>query len=67
MESKRDLVINQVPITTKPEVHSHYGTKKTLLRESKRDLMNNSYGFNAPGNTQLPVQRSQLYPQIFQG
>ena len=39
-ESKRDPVINQIPITTKPEVLTNYDTKN-LLRESKRDLVIN--------------------------
>jgi hypothetical protein len=27
IKSKRDLVINQVPITTKPEVQTYYATE----------------------------------------
>jgi len=31
LESKRDLEINQVPITTKPEVPTNYGITSQLL------------------------------------
>ena len=40
-KSNRDLAIDQVPITTKPEVQFNYGTKQTLLRVSKRDSVIN--------------------------
>ena len=57
MESKRDLAINQVPITTKPEVQSNYGTERTLLWASKRDLV----------ISQVPITTNPLLPKACHG
>ena len=50
MESKRDLVINQVPITTKPEFQHQYCTQLKLLAVTLIVKEESPYKPDVPGS-----------------